>query len=265
MAEQTLFYSEFAMLLRLEYVKRTQSVPERIRTANQLLKLANYFNSDIGFEEYYSAGSLEELYARKELERLLPEFSPQLCREIICKLVEFDANRGTLENRLLYQNIADQNSDWLTHLQLLLEEWSPANASHFDSNYWYQRGYLDSVRDMRLLIIQLALQAYFIDNHRLPGSLQEIMPDYLPVILTDPRTKQPFQYQNLWGGYALISVDVGTSGKEEPMIVTGPAASYLWQRLQESWQGFRATVLRMQRDYRILQSRSACLPELRED
>jgi len=77
---------------------------------------------------------------------------------------------------------------------------------------------------MRLLIIQLALQAYFLDNQGFPISLQEIVPDYLPLILIDPRTKQPFQYRNLWGGYALIAVADGNSGKEEPMIITGPTS-----------------------------------------
>ncbi len=220
------------------YAERFGTPKDLITQLAKKLHFIMLVNKDAGLEgriRYHV-----EIHTRLALIRMMACFNTNQCQQIAELLCQYDNERGSLKNRLYYQRLADENCGWLKHVQLLMQEWSGEDPYADDSQQ-----YLNNVRHTRMLIVQFALQRYFLDNQRLPENLTELVPDYLPMIPVDPHTNKPLHYQHLWGGYALSTLD---ENAKDQALVTGPAAPYLWQRLQESWQCFRATVLQMKRD-----------------
>jgi len=226
-------------LLALFFIAERFETPEdQIIELTRILRFGTLLNKDNSIE--WRTGMELEIDIRLVLKRVMTGFNSNQCQQIVALLHKYDVERVSLEHCLYYERISSENNGWLNHTRLLLEEWSGK-----EPYAWQRRLYLNNVRHTRMLIAQFALQRYFLDNHRLPETLTELVPEYLPTILVDPHTNKPFHYQHLWGGYALSTLDEDT---EDRALVTGPAAPYLRQRLQESWQGFRATFLRMQRE-----------------
>ena len=213
---------------RLDFAVRFGSPRSQITELTKILRFGSFFNTDTSFD--WSIGYYAELRARSTLNRMVSVLNAQQCQQVVSLLFEYDKKRGSLENRKYYQRLADENHGWLVHLDALLQEWSAEGPYA-----WQCQQYLNNVRHTRMLIIQFALQRYFLENQRLPENLAELVPEYLPAILVDPHTNKPFHYQHLWGGYALTTLDEDV---EDRALVTGPAAPYLWQRLQELWHGF---------------------------
>ncbi len=217
------------------YAERFGKPQDQLTAIKKLLHFGALVNKNPGID--WKTENHVVVNAHWTLKKFMANFDANQCQQIVELQYKYDSKRGSLENRLYYQRLADENHGWLRHVQLLTQEWSGE-----DPYAWDSQQYLSNIRHTRMLIVQFALQRYFLDNQRLPENLAELVPDYLPAILIDPHTNKPFHYQHLWGGYALSTLD---ENAEDRALVTGPAAPYLWQRLQESWQGFRATVLRM--------------------
>jgi len=228
------------LLAKCYYAERFESLSEQISEWSKLLRFGACFNEDVKFD-WWIDNSAEILF-RRALKRIMVRFNSIQCQQIVTLLQQYDDERGSLENRLYYQRLADENLGWLGHLQLLLQEWSGE-----DPYEWQRQQYLNSVRHTRMLIAQFALQKYFLDNNRLPENLSELVPDYLPVIPVDPHTDKPLHYQHLWGGYALSTLD---KNAKDRVLVTGPAAPYFWQRLQKSWQSFQKAIAALPRHAR---------------
>ncbi|HET6383754.1 MAG TPA: hypothetical protein VFJ58_10210 [Armatimonadota bacterium] len=79
---------------------------------------------------------------------------------------------------------------------------------------------LASLRDaqlftrVRLLTVELALDAYQLDHHRFPDRLQAIAPEYVTKVPVDPFTvDSPLRYHRRGAGYVLYSV--GPDGKDD--------------------------------------------------
>jgi len=234
----------YCLSAKSHYAERFESPSEQISEWSKFLRFGTFFHKGIGFDWFLYSYSSAEIYVRRRLKRNMVRFNSIQCRQIVALLQQYGNERGSLENRLYYQRLVDENQGWLGHLQLLLQEWSGEDP------YELQRQeYLYKVRRLRMLTVQFALQGYFLEHNLLPDNLTELVPDYLSAIPIDPHTNKPLHYQHLWGGYALSTLDDDT---EDRALVTGPAAPYFWQRLQESWQSFRTTFLRLQRDYHPL-------------
>jgi len=224
-----LYGVKWLLLGRFYFSERFESLDVQIAQLLPLLQLCKQLNKDVGFDWYRENEA--EIHCRFAFKRMLVKLNSQQCRSIVAELVKYDRERGSLENRLYYQRLADENSGWLKHLRLLMQEWSGKDP-YAEQSQQYQF----IVRHMRMQIAQFALQQFFLEHNRLPETLAELVPEYLPAILIDPHTNQPLHYQHLWGGYALTTQDEDAGDRA---LVTGPAAPYLWQRLQASWQGFR--------------------------
>ncbi len=226
------------LIAKFFYAERFEPPGSQIITMTKSLQFSDFFNKDIGFDRWIDVNI--ENHTRALLQPAAASFDASQCKQIVAFLHEYDSQRGSLENRLNYQRLADENSGWLKYIQLLLQEWSGE-----DPYAWESQRYLNNVRYTRILITQFALQRYFLEHNQLPETLAELVPLYLPAIPVDPHTIKTLHYQRLWGGYTLSTLDEDV---EDRVIVTGPAALYLWQRLQESWQGFRATFRNLQKD-----------------
>lgn len=73
-----------------------------------------------------------------------------------------------------------------------------------------------------LLTTTLALQAYSLDHHRYPSTLQELVPSYLPALAADPfALSGPLHYRPNGSSYLLYSV--GPDGKDDGGIPCKPA------------------------------------------
>jgi len=59
---------------------------------------------------------------------------------------------------------------------------------------------------MRVLITRLAIRRFEIDQGRLPGSLEELAPRYLPAVPRDPFSGGPLVYRRSAEGYRLYSL-----------------------------------------------------------
>ncbi len=220
------------------YAERFGNPQDQLTAIKKLLHFGALVNKNPGID--WETENHVVFNAHWALRRFIANFNANQCQQIVELQYKFESERGSLENRLYYQRLADENHGWLRHVQLLMQEWSGKDPYAED-----RRQYLSNVRHTRMLIVQFALQRYFLDNQRLPENLAELVPEYLPAILIDPHTNKPFHYRHLWGGYALTTLDKETG---DLALVTGPAAPYLWQRLQESWQGFRATFRGLSKD-----------------
>jgi len=235
-----------ALFLRAEYIERTQPNRERLQAAYQLLKLSRGFTVNVGFNEFWGTDIWAENVAIRVIESILADLNARECVEVVGQLLTHEAKRGRLKNRLQYERLAGENDDWQSHIRLLLCEW--AGESLFASDI---KSFNDHLLWLRLRTTQVALQAFFLEHGAVPETLDELVPRYLPSVPIDPFTERAIDYQNFWGGYAIASSIEGQSKR----IVTGPAAPYLWQRLQESWQGILDTIAELQRNARSIRDR----------
>ncbi len=73
-----------------------------------------------------------------------------------------------------------------------------------------------------LLTTTLALRAYFLEHHRYPSSLQELVPTYLPALPGDPfALSGPVHYRSDGRSYLLYSV--GPDGKDDGGVPCKPS------------------------------------------
>lgn len=221
--------SYYAVFSQCGYARRFGSLDHQIAALTMLLRFGACFDRDVGVDWWFDSSA--ETTFREQTRENLSRLSAEQCKQLAALLLTHDRQRGSLENRLKYYRLEQENRSWVSHIQMLLQEWSDA-----DPELWIRKGYLDRVAETRMLVVQLALQCYFLEHKQLPNLLAELVPEYLPALPVDPFTLSEIQYQNLWGGYSITS-----QGYEEmnPHIFGGPAAPFLWHRLQETWREFQ--------------------------
>jgi hypothetical protein len=89
---------------------------------------------------------------------------------------------------------------------IMLFGWS---QSVLQSSYGAASAVESAARDtaiLRLIRTALALQRFHEATQRLPKSLEEMSPQYLPQVLLDPYDGKPLRYRNFTSGYLLYSV-----------------------------------------------------------
>ena len=79
---------------------------------------------------------------------------------------------------------------------------------------------------LRLLICDVAIRSYRLEQGKLPGDLRQLVPDYLAVLPEDPFSRAPLVYRLEDEGYMLYSVglnrrdDGGRSGSNGDLLLT---------------------------------------------
>lgn len=164
------------------------------------------------------------------LSKLLGDLNADQCRDLSLALSHFEQSRESYELKSGVQAHIDQHSDWETRLNYLLTEWS--GFEHYPQDYWGRR----HIAEFRLLILNAALQTYFLEKGRPPETLDELMPDYLAQIPDDPLGEGQLKYRRNGDAFVIYSCgfdeddDDGsveedlTSTAGGDMIVRGPAA-----------------------------------------
>jgi hypothetical protein len=165
----------------------------------------------------------------------LGQLSSADCLRLIKVLTTFDENRESFELKRQRQRIIDQHRGWQVHAEQILSAWSGRKQ---DDNYagW-------TVAETRLLIANLAAQAFFLDKRRAPKSLDELVPEYLPAVPFDAYAQQPLHYQYCGYSFAIYSVgpdeddDQGRGWTPDPtsndydIVVRGPSYPVVWNNL----------------------------------
>ena len=73
---------------------------------------------------------------------------------------------------------------------------------------------LYDVARLRAVVVMAGLQLYRLDNGKLPATLDDLRPDYLPEVPRDPYSDQPYGYLRLPGDRFVV-YSVGPDGKDD--------------------------------------------------
>ena len=153
------------------------------------------------------------------------------CRRIVSSLIECDLDEEMIKPRTRYQRLWNINSGWQEHAQVIINELEGSDEPYDLSSF------LDTIRKTRSLILQYALQQYYLENDALPETLDDLVPEYLPHLVEDPVCEAPFEYELTWEGYTLSSSCEADPNQAHKFY--GPAAPYAWQqfgkKLSKDW------------------------------
>lgn len=163
---------------------------------------------------------------RSDLYHMRTELTAEQCRHAIDRIKAAIESTELHEHFALRDRIWTQHSyDWVGHLVELLENYS-GDYRFFDPTD-YDKPFLREQAEMRLLIAELALQAYHLEHGQLPARLTELVPEYLPEVPIDPLSEDslPLKYRLTEDGYLLYSV--GHDGVDDGGAVPDDEENFL--------------------------------------
>ena len=141
--------------------------------------------------------ALEEV-GRTDLARLRTKVSPLKIRDLLPILRQVEENREPLDTTIArVEAWRDLHDRWRFRLYSVLVLGAEETIG------WEGRESYDQVHERhpryicssKLLIIDLALHAYWLDHGKYSENLQALTPDYLARVPLDPFTNEPFNYR----------------------------------------------------------------------
>jgi hypothetical protein len=147
----------------------------------------------------------------KALKEIRPELDAATCRSTAKQLAEIERSREDFDEICQRDRIWYQNAEgWRARLELarddlLYGEYSgTASVRAADSRY---------TALLRLLIAELAVQAYRLEQEAAPRSLDQLVPDYLGEVPLDPFSGDPLRYRA--GAPVPLVYSVGPDGDDD--------------------------------------------------
>ncbi|MBN2579275.1 MAG: hypothetical protein JXB10_09815 [Pirellulales bacterium] len=136
--------------------------------------------------------------------------SAEQCREVIDTLRKIEAGREPLQVFLERDDAWEEHAyhDWQTELGMYIyrmEGYSTKSMVEFAVNRHQA--------EMRLLSAAMALSGYRRAHGKLPATLDDLVPEFLPAVPQDPFTGKPLVYRRTPKGYKLYSL--GPDGKDD--------------------------------------------------
>jgi len=158
------------------------------------------------------------------------KFSSNVCQEAVAVILNLLEAAESYEGFQHRDDIwATNASDWHGRLQNALMRASGEHLIY--THHDYRDIFLLEIARLRLLAAELALQAYRAEHGDWPNALTELVPEYLPELLTDPfdNDGHPLRYLLLDDGYRLYSVGANRTdnGGTPP---ADPAGLMAWGR-----------------------------------
>ncbi len=144
---------------------------------------------------------------RSDLYHLRTQLTAEQCRRAIERLANSLANTEPHEQFEYRERVWMQQSyGWFGHLLQILADLT--GDYQFFHPAGFGKPFLREQAEMRLLIAELALQAYLLEHDQLPARLAELVPEYLPEVPVDPLSQDssPLNYRRTDDGYLLYSV-----------------------------------------------------------
>ncbi len=146
---------------------------------------------------------LEGSYGIASLAALRARLDPETCHKLIDDLLELDQRREAFERVAAREHdlqdvlIADMGWTGVWNRRTLKKLAQPPQDQA-------RQRYLGVQTDLRLLVIELAIQCHTAEQGSPAEQLSDLAPGYLPAVPTDPQTGGPFLYtRDASGGYAL--------------------------------------------------------------
>jgi hypothetical protein len=128
------------------------------------------------------------------------------CRETLAALDDIDQSREPVENVFHRERIYSQNAwGWFGHLVVLLHDMTGT----YREAHWATTQATTRVATIRhLLQAELALRKYRLETGAYPQRLNDLVPDYMPALPTDPYDASggPLRYAQTADGYLLYSI-----------------------------------------------------------
>jgi hypothetical protein len=186
-----------AMAARGASADHAGSIDRRVAAYWDMLRVS--IEGDRGGAAAYSIPAQFEESATLGLWNCRTKLSSQQCADLAAKVWKLESSREPWRVRADRQRIIDENVDWQRHLQSLLAHWAGKEIG------WEVQLYKRRMIEMRLLALDLAIRAYRLDEGRLPATLSDLVPKYLPVIPDDPYAASPIKYVLANGEYSIYS------------------------------------------------------------
>ncbi len=200
-----------ALMRQAQLARRQGRFGDSAQFALEDLQLAGAISHGGDYLAHVWSIVLIEGAASKELHESTGQLTPSECRDAIVVLTKLDAQRESLATAELRTRIRDENSfGWVGKLIVVVSEL--ANQ--------YPPGHEQSVRRHQLSVVwnhlltaELALQAFQQEHAALPDNLNQLVPNYLNEIPTDPFDLGglPLRYRRDGNSFLVYSIGPDTT------------------------------------------------------
>jgi hypothetical protein len=132
---------------------------------------------------------------------------------LVARLLQVDAARecaATIAQRDLACD--RERRGWAARFALAIDAWLGARPTQWGEKL-LDRSLKRRDVELRLLIADLAVRQYLHERGQAPGTLDELMPSYLPAVPIDPFSGKPLIYRVQDDGFVIYSV--GPDGKDD--------------------------------------------------
>jgi hypothetical protein len=184
-----------------------------------------------------------------QLRTTIYRLNAQQLQDLAARLRELESSREPFEERAARQLLYDQNTVWTRRLAIILDGWSGTRQYEAHREAEKRR-----TMRQRLLIADLAAQAFWLEHQRPPDSWQELLPEYLPAVPQDAFAVGPLRFRREGPRYVIYSAAIDniddliqTRSYQDDQAVSGPyhppleiqlrdAAAVGLKKLQRLWQ-----------------------------
>ncbi|MEM9352292.1 MAG: hypothetical protein AAGA92_04705 [Planctomycetota bacterium] len=200
-----------ALSFRADAAIRQSKIDRSVDDLFNILRVGRSLKNDIGHA--WTASRWSESIFINLVSSGLPHFDPGTCRQIAQQCISHDSTRQPVKDLTQRRRIIDDNHDWKNNLWNTL-----ADISGEDHYAWIEDWQKSKSVDMRLLITQLGVQAYYSERGALPASLDQLVPNYLDAIPLDPFGDGPLR--SVRGRRSLTVYSVGRDGLDQTNVVS---------------------------------------------
>lgn len=172
----------------------------KLEASLNFLRLMDFFTRDSTPDTALLFVSTQE-DAIRTLWECRQQLSGAQTKELAIALGELDRRHVSWKSVEEHLKRSHQNAGWEWHLQSLLNDWT--GYDQFANN---RLEYQSNIAQMRVLIGDLAIQAFRHEQGRLPSRLDELVPGYLFGVPIDPFTEVPLIYRIENDSFMLYSV-----------------------------------------------------------
>ncbi len=210
--------SQLAGLKRLAYLLeaegRLREWDNRLADAAQSYVDAIHFGNEMsrgGFVINRNAGTLYEVIGSTALGRLVPKLNPEEARRVIAELEKIDTARVTWDEvrrnesrfaRYQYGFARQRLGRWFDAIPFTMTWWMDARRGRKQAEMRHRQ----VVAHERLLIAELALRCNQSEQGHAPTSLEQLVPQYLQRVPSDPFSRRPMIYRPQGTNWLLYSV-----------------------------------------------------------
>jgi hypothetical protein len=139
----------------------------------------------------------------RQISTVMGGLSASACRRLAARVLALDRDGETAAIKIERQQIYRRRSSWMLHLQELMDEWTARRQEDAISVIAYDRG---KAAILRVLAVEMALQAYWVEHRQIPEQLDVLIADYLPGIPADPFGNGTLRFTRYCSGYGVYSV-----------------------------------------------------------